>query len=291
MIDRNEIPTVHFYGEDGESSSLDLLHCEALITRSQEHHFKIRPHRHHELIQLFHLRQGQCKATLDGNIVLVKAPALLVIAAMCVHDFQWTPEVEGTVVSISTPLLENLGQEMHKEELAIESTRVIQLDQGSTQLDTLLQLLMQEYLSPTEDSRSHALYATVKLLAIWLERNVGKQADSSAPNTRQAQYFSHFTQLINRDYALHRSVESYADELGITAHYLNNLCQQLVKKNALQLIHERLLLEAKRYLVYSAQNISEVAYQLGFVDPAYFTRFFKRLTGQSPKAFKNSAQD
>lgn len=97
--------------------------------------------------------------------------------------------------------------------------------------------------------------------------------------------------MINRDYALHRSVESYADELGITAHYLNNLCQQLVKKNALQLIHERLLLEAKRYLVYSAQNISEVAYQLGFVDPAYFTRFFKRLTGQSPKAFKNSAQD
>ncbi|MEH6617909.1 MAG: helix-turn-helix domain-containing protein, partial [Porticoccus sp.] len=103
---------------------------------------------------------------------------------------------------------------------------------------------------------------------------------------RSTEYFNQFTLLINQDFSAHRKVESYARELGITAPYLNNLCQQLVQKNALHLIHERLLLEAKRNLIYTVLSISEIAYQLGFSDPAYFTRFFKRLTNQSPKEFR-----
>jgi len=99
--------------------------------------------------------------------------------------------------------------------------------------------------------------------------------------------------LINRDFHSHRKVESYAAELGITAPYLNNVCQQLVEKSALQMVHERVLLEAKRSLIYTVQNISEIAYGLGFTDPAYFTRFFRRLTGLSPKQFreKQAADD
>ena len=64
------------------------------------------------------------------------------------------------------------------------------------------------------------------------------------------------------------------------------ICQQLVEKSALQMVHERVLLEAKRSLIYTVQTISEIAYELGFTDPAYFTRFFRRLTGLSPKQFR-----
>ncbi len=62
----------------------------------------------------------------------------------------------------------------------------------------------------------------------------------------------------------------------------------MVNKNALQLIHERVLLEAKRNLIYTVQSVSQISYGLGFNDPAYFSRFFKRLTGQPPKAFRHA---
>ena len=53
-----------------------------------------------------------------------------------------------------------------------------------------------------------------------------------------------------------------------------------------QLVQERTLLEAKRLLIHNEASISEIALQLGFDDPAYFSRFFKKCAGQSPKEFQ-----
>jgi AraC family transcriptional activator of pobA len=57
----------------------------------------------------------------------------------------------------------------------------------------------------------------------------------------------------------------------------------------MQLVHARILLEAKRQLRYTSASVSEIAYALGFEDPAYFTRFFSQRTGVSPRAFRSSA--
>lgn len=62
--------------------------------------------------------------------------------------------------------------------------------------------------------------------------------------------------------------------------------EHLANRSALQLLHERLLLEAKRQLTYTNMTIGQVADLLGFSEPAYFTRFFKRLTGLSPRDFR-----
>ncbi|MNE89947.1 Transcriptional activator NphR [compost metagenome] len=60
-------------------------------------------------------------------------------------------------------------------------------------------------------------------------------------------------------------------------------------QSALQIIHQRLLLEAKRNLIYTNMTVSQVSDSLGFSDPTYFSRFFRRLGGQSPKAFRTAA--
>lgn len=77
-----------------------------------------------------------------------------------------------------------------------------------------------------------------------------------------------------------------ASELGITGTYLNLLCQRLTGCSALQVLHARIMLEARRLLIYTPLTIGQVADDLGFEDPAYFTRFFKRHAGVSPKAFR-----
>jgi AraC family transcriptional activator of pobA len=96
--------------------------------------------------------------------------------------------------------------------------------------------------------------------------------------------------MVDESYSKHYPVAWYAEQIGITAAHLNVLCRQAANQSALELIHARVLLEAKRNLVYTSMTVSVVSYTLGFSDPAYFTRFFKRQTGMSPKDFRMQAK-
>jgi AraC family transcriptional activator of pobA len=81
-------------------------------------------------------------------------------------------------------------------------------------------------------------------------------------------------------------VARYADRLGLAPVRLNRLTRAETGQAALDLVHKRLAREACRRLTYNATPISKLAYELGFEDPAYFCRFFKRRTGRSPRDYR-----
>lgn len=91
-----------------------------------------------------------------------------------------------------------------------------------------------------------------------------------------------FNLLIDRYYKQERTVSFYAEQLGLTANYLNVLCKRALKVTANYLIQQRLLTESKRMLQNSSINIKEIAYELGFTDQAHFSRFFKSHSGFRP---------
>ena len=83
------------------------------------------------------------------------------------------------------------------------------------------------------------------------------------------------------------SVKYLADQLNLSPKYLSDLLKQETGKTALELIHLHLINEAKNMLIEGVKNISEIAYQIGFDNPTYFSRLFKKEVGISPKEFKN----
>ncbi len=284
------IPTVHLYGEDLLRQTPDYLHCEPLITRSREHRFEIRPHRHPGITQVFHLRRGQGEAKIDGRRLEVKAPSLILISPMSVHDFVWSADVSGTVVSVATARLERARRSADAP-VPLSYTSLVKLKQQDRDLDRLFEMLLEEYRRPPDSARDGALQAFVNLLTARVERLEQEQFEEDRLEGNDRQHRGHlhlkrFLDEVNRDYVQQRTVESYAEELGITPPYLNQLCRELTGRNALQIIHERLIVEARRSLIYTALRVSEIAYQLGFSDPAYFTRFFRRHTGLSPREFR-----
>ncbi|WP_134554862.1 helix-turn-helix domain-containing protein, partial [Pseudomonas aeruginosa] len=99
-------------------------------------------------------------------------------------------------------------------------------------------------------------------------------------------YLSAFSQLVERHFREHLGIDEYARRLGISPAHLNGVARRLSGQTALGIVHQRLLLEAKRDLVYTAMTVNEIADRLGFSEPAYFTRFFKRLSGVSPSVFR-----
>lgn len=78
----------------------------------------------------------------------------------------------------------------------------------------------------------------------------------------------------------------YAQALGVSVDHLSRSCRRVVGLSALDLAHERVLLDARRLLAHSAQPVAQVASALGFDDAAYFSRFFTRRSGVSPSAYR-----
>jgi AraC-like DNA-binding protein len=83
------------------------------------------------------------------------------------------------------------------------------------------------------------------------------------------------------------ALADYAAALNVSESRLRTACLQVTGGPPLKLVHAGLLLEAKRQLRYTGASVSEIAYELGFSDPAYFTRFFSRRTGVSPSEFRS----
>lgn len=114
----------------------------------------------------------------------------------------------------------------------------------------------------------------MKALAIWIARG-SAPARRSESVSRARFHYERFTKLLERHHRSGWSVADYASELGITPAHLNSICRDLGGTSALHIVHDRVLLAARRDLGYTDKSIAGVAATLGFSEPSYFTRFFK----------------
>jgi len=96
-----------------------------------------------------------------------------------------------------------------------------------------------------------------------------------------------FRKLVNKKYKELKQVKEYASLLSITPLYLNEVVKKITGFPSSYWIHQEIMLEAKRLLYYTNLDVKEIAYELGYEDPAYFSRFFKNNAGLSAAAFRS----
>jgi len=98
-----------------------------------------------------------------------------------------------------------------------------------------------------------------------------------------------FVNLVDTNFAKNLSVADYAAELNISTRTLSDLTTGKLQKTPSKIIQERIILEAQRMLLHSNYNINQIGYYLGFEDPSYFVKYFKKHIGISPSAFRKSS--
>jgi AraC-like DNA-binding protein len=96
--------------------------------------------------------------------------------------------------------------------------------------------------------------------------------------------------LVENNFKTLHQVKDYANLMFKSPKTLSNLFSKYSDKSPLQIISDRLFLESKRLMLYTELSASEIGYSLGFQEPAHFSRFFKKMAGQTPSAFKVSAK-
>lgn len=134
--------------------------------------------------------------------------------------------------------------------------------------------------------KNQMLLAYLKVLLIYLSRLYTEQYDSKETSPDRV-LLKRFLSKINESYQSLHEVADYAALLNISAGHLGEVIKAQSGKPAITLIHERLLMEARRSLVHTELAVKEIAYELGFEDASYFNRFFKRMSGQTPIEYRN----
>ncbi|MGQ7245348.1 helix-turn-helix domain-containing protein [Salinicola sp. V024] len=283
------IPVFQLYGETHQWPTPDLLHCESIAERSRLHDWHIRPHRHADLVHVLHIAHGDVNLTFEEGAQRLTGPLLIVVPAMTVHAFRFSRDVDGHIVTLAMPLARHIADTLHPQGQILARAAFYPLaDQPErAPIATLVDQLDAEYRHPA-DGRDALLEALLNsLLVLASRRATRRQArPASRQHERGEAHLARFQQLIEAHYHQQPSIPEFAERLGISSAHLSAVCQRLAGRSAQQLLHERVLLEAKRHLTYTNMTIGQVAERLGFKEPAYFTRFFKRSIKLTPSAFR-----
>ncbi|TDO97911.1 helix-turn-helix domain-containing protein [Marinomonas balearica] len=288
MSDSN-IPLFGLYGDSEWADDPEFLHIEDIESRSSDLGWKIDAHRHSQLFQILVLKSGDSKVQLDDQTRRLKGKWAIVIPAGCVHSFRFAPETDGKVLSIAAPLLEEAYQERAAKLIKplLQNPAFIDLGHNTDQFNELWPIVMQIERETSIARAGRALMGEylVKALLIMLHR-YSVVGDANASDNQNHQLLQNLKELIEKNYLKHWTTSEYSKRLNTSEKTLNRLTKSTLNQSVKSLCHERVFLEAKRQLIYSRKTIEEIAYDLGFIDPGYFSRFFKRLSHYTPGQFR-----
>ncbi|WP_459210207.1 helix-turn-helix domain-containing protein [Aquimarina rhabdastrellae] len=154
----------------------------------------------------------------------------------------------------------------------------------SNQLRRVLENIIDEFEHP-DTAQYDLLQSFLKQFIILSVR--AKKEGTMLLDEEESLVFKNFSVLVEQNYKKMHSVSAYAERLGITSKSLTKHLQRIGTSSPSTIIKERIILESKRALIYTDKNIKEIAYDLGYEDPAYFSRFFTKAVGKSPLNFKS----
>ena len=286
------IPRFALYGE-AATPGQEMLHIEEVQSRSRLYQWEINPHVHQGLYQVLWVFRGEVDVVLDERREPVQGPSAIVIPPGVVHGFRFAPHTDGLVLTLSARfLVEGEFEAVGKSFRALFlSPGVLRLSPGepvAARLDAMFRELAAEFLLPTQGEAP--VIAWLARAVVWLLAQARAQgAETAAANSHRHQaLFTRFLLLVEEHFLAHWSLEQYADRLGLSTARLNRIARAESGRAALELVHERLTREACRRLIYIAAPAANLALELGFEDPAYFSRFFKRRMGMSPHRWRRA---
>jgi AraC family transcriptional regulator, transcriptional activator of pobA len=288
---RASIPSFSLYGEaPAHSTQTDGVHIEDIPSRSRKYLWRIATHRHTSLSQCILVSAGPVTATLEDERAALTGPAVMIIPAGTVHGFQFRADTEGHVLTVDLAQVLSMATAAHRSpiEALFSVPRAVDLrddPQLAMRLQQLLERLEHEFKQPGSWSSPVGSWLTCCVLWILALAVIGQGA-AQLHGGRDTERMRRFRHLIESQYLKHWPVERYARQLALSETGLNRLCRRLAGCTAFDLIQQRLALEARRRLIYAAGSVSSIAGELGFKDPAYFSRFFRRHSGVGPADFR-----
>ncbi len=243
----------------------------------------MQPHRRGFCTVIFMQDQKDGQININQKQHTALSDTLLFQGTEHIFSFVRDAAVEGSVLLFHPffllPYSENI--ELNFPFFSVLNQNLFHLNHSEkTAFERLFELLLQE--------RHHAVVVKPLLIAL-LEKSKQLYATYASEEqflSKKSLLVRKYKHLINNCFIEHKSVDYYASLLNITPNYLNEVIKTETGRSAKRHISERVLLEAQNLLRYSEMDIAEISHLLQFSEPTHFSKFFKKETGLTPKAFQ-----
>lgn len=247
------------------------------------------PHRHDSFEILF-VEDGSGQHIIDYEPCDIKPPVFYFLAKGQIHFWKLTKPLKGKAILFPREFLIPPATGFNQEgDLAIFNSLSKEQSlhitpEGFLKIRDILDKIKEEF-SRNSDRNLSVLRAYVHILMVQLFRIYANDQSNNLMNTSNAMV-RQFRQLVAENYLAHRSVQEYADLIGISTTHLRDTVKNTTGYSPGQLIRQEIIFEAKRRLANTELTTAEIGYGLNFEDTSYFSRFFKRETGVSPSKYR-----
>ncbi|SFB76808.1 AraC-type DNA-binding protein [Flexibacter flexilis DSM 6793] len=243
----------------------------------------------HDFFLILALEKGEGEHIIDFIPYAINNYTVFFIRPGQVHQLTLKNASKGYLMQFKTDFYAPREKTAHQIFLKVSNKNYCPLNaEKFRKIFSFLTCIFREY-THKQERYQDAIKANLELLFIELVRQ------SQEPNRIHTQSHPYaqerleaLLQLLQQHITTTKKVTQYADMLHLTAYQLNSITKETLNKTCSDLINEHIILEAKRHLLATSNQVNQIAYELGYEDVSYFIRFFKKHTGYSPETFRQN---
>ena len=284
-----QLPFKHSRGYD---IGVEIFTLDELYARQGEltHHIA-EPHRL-DFYVLLYITEGMGLHTVDFNAFHAGPQTLAIISKHQIQQFAPHFPLQGYIIMLTEAFLQRSLFDLERgvTHVLFEpiTTQALFLHNAGS-IYPHIQRLLEEYgTSAFDEQHAPILSREIGILLLKAERLRRLQLPKEDQQAEASLRLIAFRDLLETHYKAHWTAQQYADELAFSRKTLGALTKKYLHRSPKEVIDQRLMLEIKRLLAHTDQSIKEIAYQLGFEDPSNVNKFFRRMSGVTPTAFRQN---
>ncbi len=287
------VPKVRLYVERPDKPDQWFVHVGRVTDRGR---WRTEPHAHPGYGQVIFVRNGRGVMNLEGRSVPFEGPCALLLPTDCVHGLDYDIDVDKWVVTVEVSYLAQVNAKLPEFMQLWSLPRIIQLSdnpEAETETFETIRKLDQEVKARTIGHvvATESLLTSLLLLLVRCADLNETETEVEVATPNALRLADRFRELVDQHYRDNLRLQHFASMLAVSPTQLRTACIAATGLSPTKLIHSRLITEAKRSLIFGDMSIEQIAYWLGFLDTAYFTRFFRKEVGQSPSQFRLAARE
>lgn len=241
----------------------------------------------HDFCHILVLQRGIGFHEIDFKAYEIKDSTVFFLRPGQAHRLELNAKSTGYMIQFSSDFYSSDNKTSHTSLTKISQQNYYELKEITFQkVLSVLTYIFQEY----HDKHENYIEIIKANLHIFFLELIREQNNNPTDNTNlyAQERLDEFRTLLETHIRTHKPIVAYAEMLHLTPYQLNNITKTLVNKKASELITEAIILESKRYLLATANQVNQIADYMGYEDVSYFIRFFRKHTGFSPETFRKN---
>ena len=280
-------------GDDRVDVSPFFTYIESLERNNQKNDGSVKPHFHSQLFQVTIIESGEVTFHTENKDQRINYPCVILIPEGKIHSITYHKPTKGCMMLMSLLSVDECLRQLPAGFKVVDDISIVSEEIAPYDFEDILDLCMSLNRKMIQKDRGSLVIKknySVLILLVILNSLRNAQKPNFKEKYAESSYLYKYKKMIREKVDASGKVADYAKSIGITPTHLNRVCKQLVNKSALEIMHDNIILEAKKHIMYSTFSVSEIANILNFKDPSHFSKFFKKSTGQSPKFFKEDIE-